>query len=236
VITFYRFGNWCDRTRMEIPGPYPSKNWPKSIDLSTNNFSNHCFVSCFLIIFVLFCKVKLMISYQFNKNKAVNALLFISRRIADDKGRADKYAILKILYFAEKKHLVEYGRLITDDKFAALKFGPVPSNSYDLLDYNSEYFAAIDNKSVNPLTEPNLQVLSKSDIDCLERSISENKNLGFNELKAKSHDKAYHNAFDNSIQWMSIEAIAEQEGADKDILGYIKEHYEILNYAQCVRA
>jgi len=30
---------------------------------------------------------------------------------------------------------------------------------------------------------------------------------------------------------MSIEDIAEQEEADKDILGYIKERYEILNYA-----
>ncbi len=177
-----------------------------------------------------------MISYQFDKNKAISALLFISHRIAGMKGKADKYAVLKILYFAEKKHLVKYGRLITDDKFAALKFGPVPSNSYDLLDYNSEYFEPFDNKSIIPLTEPNLKILSKSDIECLEQSIDENRDLGFNELKEKSHDKAYHIAFDNSIQWMSIEDIAEQEGADKDLLVYIKEHYEILNYAQCVRA
>jgi uncharacterized phage-associated protein len=177
-----------------------------------------------------------MISYQFDKNKAINALLFISRKIADQKGRADKYAILKILYFAEKKHLVEYGRLITDDRFAALKFGPVPSNSYDLLDYNREYFEPVDNKSVIPLSDPNIKKLSRSDIKCLGLAIEENKALGFTELKNKSHDKAYHNAFDNSLQWMSIEDIAEQEGADKDLLGYIKEHYEILSYARCVPA
>lgn len=33
-------------------------------------------------------------------------------------------------------------------------------------------------------------------MDCLESSIVENKDLGFNALKAKSHDKAYHRAFD----------------------------------------
>jgi len=172
-----------------------------------------------------------MVCYQFDKNKAINSLLFISRIIADKNGAAAKYTILKILYFAEKKHLVEYGRLITDDKFAALKFGSVPSNSYDLLDYSNEYFRQADSKNIIPLIEPNLKVLSRSDIECLERSINENKGLGFNELKEKSHDKAYHIAFDNSLQWMSIEDIAEQEGADKDILGYIKEHSEILNYA-----
>lgn len=177
-----------------------------------------------------------MIPYQFDKNKATNALLFISHRIADKNGMADKYATLKVLYFAEKKHLSTYGRLITDDRFAALKFGPVPSNSYDLLDHNSEYFKNTDNKSFTPLAEADLDRLSLSDIECLEKSIEENKGLGFNELKEKSHDKAYHQAFDNSIPWISLEDIAKQEGADDDLLSYIKEHYEILNYAQCARS
>ena len=67
-----------------------------------------------------------MISYQFDKDKAIAALLYIAKEIADVQGMSDKYAALKILYFAEKKHLVEFGRLITNDRFAALKFGPVP--------------------------------------------------------------------------------------------------------------
>ncbi|MDO7742580.1 MAG: Panacea domain-containing protein [Pedobacter sp.] len=172
---------------------------------------------------------------QFDKDKAINALLFIAQGIADSRGLADKYATLKILYFAEKKHLVEYGRLITDDKFAALKFGPVPSNSYDLLEYNNEYFNSVDNKNLKPLILPDLKMLSNSDVECLRSALEENKGLGFNELKIKSHDAAYHKAFDNSIQWLSLEDIAEQEGATKDLIGYIKEHYDILNYSKCVQ-
>ena len=175
-----------------------------------------------------------MISYQFDKEKAINALLFISQNICDDNGHADKYATLKILYFAEKKHLVNYGRLITDDRFAALKFGPVPSNSYDILDYNVDNFSQISNTTVKPIGQLNLKKLSKSDINCLNEAIAENKGLGFTQLKRKSHDQAYHNAFDHSIQWISLEDIAIQEGVDEDILGYIREHYEMQNFAKCL--
>lgn len=175
-----------------------------------------------------------MISYQFDKEKAINALLFISQNICDDKGYADKYATLKILYFAEKKHLANYGRLITDDRFAALKFGPVPSSSYDILDYSAENFTQINKTSVQPVGELNLKKLSKSDINCLNEAIQENKGLSFTALKRKSHDVAYHKAFDNSIQWMSLEDIAVQEGVDGSMLGYIREHYEMQNFTKCL--
>lgn len=174
-----------------------------------------------------------MIPYQFDKDKANTALLYISREISDADGMSDKYAALKILYFAEKKHLVEFGRLITNDRFAALKFGPVPSSSYDLLDYGAS-FTQIDNKKVIPNEEPNLKKLSKSDILCLDESIKENKELTFGELKKKSHDKAYHNAFDNGIQWLSIEDIAIQEGAEPSLVGYIKEYYQAVNLSKCL--
>jgi uncharacterized phage-associated protein len=177
-----------------------------------------------------------MISYQFDKEKAINALLFISQKICDANGYADKYATLKILYFAEKKHLVNYGRLITDDKFAALKFGPVPSSSYDILDNNAENFTQISKAEVKPIGELNLKKLSKSDINCLKESIEENRGLSFTALKRKSHDEAYHKAFDNSFQWISLEDIATQEGVDANILAYIREHYEMQNFAKCLRA
>lgn len=173
-----------------------------------------------------------MISYQFDKDKAIAALLYISKEIADADGVSDKYAALKILYFAEKKHLVEFGRLITNDRFAALKFGPVPSSSYDIMDYGTS-FIQVDNKKVIPNEEANLKKLSKSDILCLDESINENKGLTFGELKQKSHDKAYHKAFDNGIQWLSIEDIAVQEGASPSLIGYIKEYYQAVNFSKC---
>ena len=39
----------------------------------------------------------------------------------------DKLRLAKILYFANQKHIKEYGRTIINDKFIAMRHGPVPS-------------------------------------------------------------------------------------------------------------
>ncbi|TSD63869.1 DUF4065 domain-containing protein [Inquilinus sp. KBS0705] len=179
-----------------------------------------------------------MITYKFDVLKSLNALLFIANKIANN-GVADKYATLKILYFAEKRHLSLYGRLITDDRFAALKYGPVPSNSYDILENNliyGESFQLVSNKKIHPLTSPDLDYLSESDVECLSHAIEENIALDFQSLMEKSHDNAYHEAFDSGLQYMNIESIAIQEGADQNMLGFIKEHYETANLSSWLPA
>lgn len=179
-----------------------------------------------------------MITYKFDTLKSLNALLFIAEKIAKD-GIADKYATLKILYFAEKRHLALYGRLITDDRFAALKYGPVPSNSYDIIENSWIYgdaFELVSNKKIHPNLKADLDYLSESDIECLRHSIEENITLDFQSLMEKSHDIAYHEAFDSGVQYMNIESIAKQEGADQNMLGFIKEHYETANLSSCLPA
>ena len=42
----------------------------------------------------------------------------------------DYIKLFKILYFAQKEHLVKYGRGVIDDTFHALQYGPVPSFIY----------------------------------------------------------------------------------------------------------
>jgi hypothetical protein len=41
--------------------------------------------------------------------------------------------IAKLLYFADKRHLLRYGRPITGDAYVGMKNGPVPSIAYDVL-------------------------------------------------------------------------------------------------------
>ncbi len=55
----------------------------------------------------------IMINTIFDRVKSINSLIFIANKIADKNGVADKYTALKILYFAEVKHLKKYSRLIT---------------------------------------------------------------------------------------------------------------------------
>ena len=59
--------------------------------------------------------------------KIKSALLYILRSFPDG---VDIIKIFKILYFAQQKHLVKYGRPIVRETFYAIEKGPVPSFTY----------------------------------------------------------------------------------------------------------
>jgi len=169
--------------------------------------------------------------FTFDQRKALEVILFISKKIPD------LYHILKILYFADRKHLQEYGRFICGDSYVAMNNGPVPSEVYDMIKhvrgdgtiFKSEYDSLMKEFSINgnniiPLREPNLELLSESDIKCLENSINENQLLTFEQLKSKSHDTAYKSADENDF--ISVENIAKSlEDGDK-LIDYLQNMYK----------
>jgi len=171
-----------------------------------------------------------MSDFNLDKEKSIAALLYIIQKVG---GSLDMYSLLKILYFAESKHLVEYGRPITGDKMVAMNHGPVPSSSYDSVKFNtidSNNFQNEDN-IVTAERAPNLDCLSESDIECLDESIAENGGLNFGKLKSKSHDSAYDwaikNCGKNSI--IPYVEIAKAFGADEAMIEYIKTSSENQN-------
>jgi uncharacterized phage-associated protein len=171
------------------------------------------------------------IEYSIDKNKSISVVLFILKSL----GKIDIHKLFKIIYFADQKHLVKYGRPITGDCYIAMKDGPVPSNIYDFVKivrgesvYHDEQlnskFEVIKHFYLNPLTEPDLTELSKSNIECLEESIKENKGLSYKQLVEKSHDAAYNKADRNNL--ISFEDIAMTAGANDEMLKYITETAE----------
>lgn len=159
-----------------------------------------------------------------DKDAAVNALLYIANNISDSNCFVNKYKLLKILYFAEKKHVSKYGRFITGDTFFAPEHGPVPSFCYDLTKSgNPNLFSVVDAKTLVPLQKPDIDYLSESDIECIDESIKENRNLGFGELKNKSHDSAYNETpLDNKI---NFDSIAKASGVSEQLLDYMNLYY-----------
>ena len=165
---------------------------------------------------------------ELEKTKAV--LLYIVNKL----NNADLLKIFKILYFAEQKHLTTYGNLIISDKYVAMKNGPVPSLVYDLfkeirgdrerIEKNNTFYDAFsvkENSNVIANENANLDYLSTSDIECLNESILENKNLTSKKLSDKSHDYAWDSApLNNEINSIDI-AIAG--GANKEMLKYVSE-------------
>jgi len=81
-------------------------------------------------------------------------------------------------YLADRYHLRKYGRLITNDSYFAMSYGPVPSGVKDIAEasdflgesenkYSSRFVESIENltlKSINPVDD---SVFSESDIEAL---------------------------------------------------------------------
>lgn len=135
---------------------------------------------------------------KFNEEKTLSAILFL----ANQDGRIDLYALLKTLYYADKNHLHEWGRTITGDFYVRMKWGPVPSSSYDMLksvrgsgcwetNLNlKEYFEFIDWTTIKPLKPADTNKLSETDVEALQKSFNERGHKSFPALKLEAHDDA----------------------------------------------
>lgn len=186
-----------------------------------NIVNNHYEKLINLIFFRNFAPMK---GFELNIDKAINALLFIVKELGSD---ANFHKTFKILYFADQKHLVSFGRPVVGDTYVKMQYGPVPSYVRDLIQGNipghSDNFQVYDGKFIKNLSEPNLDYLSETDIDCLKESIAENRNLNFGQLCDKSHDFAWNNA-----TWqIDYEDIFKAVSDDENMLQYIR--INILN-------
>src|SRR5438132_91122 len=64
------------------------------------------------------------IKFEFNLDKLIHAIAFFSQSGIQD---LTKLKVAKLMYFADKAHLLEYGRPILGDVYFCMEFGPVPS-------------------------------------------------------------------------------------------------------------
>lgn len=109
--------------------------------------------------------------------KATQALNFLARK--KDGNVINKMKAIKLIYLADRLHLRKYGRPIVGDTYWAMKLGPVGSKtkkaaelnlSEDTLLYTKKYIKPTDDKkhSLVSIKETDLNVFSKTDIECLE--------------------------------------------------------------------
>lgn len=152
----------------------------------------------------------------------------------------DYFHLFKILYFADREHYAVYGRRLVNDTFCALKNGPVPSFLYDAIkvlyggtageelqiissalsvaDSDYKYF-------INAVEDPDMDELSVSDVEMLDKSISENLTLSFDTLSLKSHDVAWREAWEKTPNSPIVPILmARAAGASDATIEYIKEN------------
>lgn len=153
-----------------------------------------------------------MMHPKFNPQKALEVLLYVAHQCSN------MYKALKVVYFADKMHLAQYGRLIAGDSYVAMSHGPVPSGLYDLVkvvrgdgafavDVPLKEAFTMHGNEIVPLRPPNLDVLSESDQEVLAEAICKFGHKSFSELKKLSHDDAFKAADDNDF--ISMEALVK---------------------------
>lgn len=147
-----------------------------------------------------------MTRFTVSWDKAVEAIDFIASR----KPGVTQYYIGKILFFADREHLLDYGRPITGDRYVAMEHGPVPSAIRDILKADSDAPDEILNNLHDRVVieqdgnrqkvfskGPNTHTkLSGSDKEYLAAAVDQYGSMSFAELKRISHeDLAYTDAW-----------------------------------------
>jgi uncharacterized phage-associated protein len=161
--------------------------------------------------------------FEFQPEKSLAVASYLASRTGET-----MHAILKMVYVADRFHLERYGRPITGDRFTAMKEGACPSRIYDSMKVlrgeqstnylpNSEKYLDVDATTydVSVKDMPSLDVLSASDIECLDEAISILKRLGRWEIHKMAHDAAWQKTSRNAT--MDILTIARSL-KDGDIL------------------
>lgn len=167
---------------------------------------------------------------QFDKEKSLNALLYVANRVQ----RKDFHKIFKIIYFADRQHLADWGRPITGDTYIAMEAGPVPSRLYDMLkivrgdsylpdmEGLSKYFQVENWMYVRPLQDADLNKLSANEQEAMSKAIEKYAALSYDEIKEKSHDVAWRStARDFLISWDNI---AREAGLDEVEVACLRDY------------
>jgi len=146
------------------------------------------------------------------------------------------YNVLKILYFADREHLLNYNGLMIFDKYIKKERGPVPNLCYDILkfvqdtNYEKKFAESIKKEievrsddTIKNITEPNLYYLAKTSIKCLDKAIEEYKDYKDDQLEIKSHDKIYESVnFNEEITVFDMAKFLDESG---ELTEYLQETF-----------
>lgn len=141
--------------------------------------------------------------FKFQSEKLVNALRFFAAGGVTD---LTKLKAVKLLYLADRAHLLEHGRPIIGDRYIAMDLGPVPESSYQLLgaliapdevstdeahDALIQSFAVDRDRrypTLQSLQPPDMDVFSDSEEDALRQTLEEYGSKSASKLVDITHE------------------------------------------------
>jgi hypothetical protein len=113
--------------------------------------------------------------------KTVQVLNWLARR---NGGRIGRLRAMKLVFFADRYHLRKYGRMVTEDEYWAMRYGPVPSTTKEVAgmsfadgDSDEARYAAQFLAVESPNGKP--QVVSREEVDSAALSETDVEALAF---------------------------------------------------------
>lgn len=199
------------------------------------------------------------LQFDFSLDTMIEALAYLASKGLPD---LTKLKAVKLLYFADRYHLLKYGRPIIGDSYSCMPFGPVPSESLNIIngvlagadevsDPVRERFTARLEFRKRPFQKhprltakvsPNLDRLSMSEIEALDATVAEYGRKSANELVTLSHGHAAWRIADEqraegSSVPMPYELFFEDAGDDeKKVLAVAEAEQEDRDFANGLRA
>jgi hypothetical protein len=169
------------------------------------------------------------IEFQVNKQKVIEALVYLAIR----RPRIDIFHVCKVFFYADLDHLLHYGRPILGDKYVAMDDGPVPSFALNVAKRQMPFAGAdwieefekrlrVDDSDgyvrLIPCSEPNEDLFSRTDFECLDRAIDRFADMPFLRLWKKVHDEPAYKAVYRSgtSTLMPVESLIPQDTPHRD--------------------
>lgn len=167
---------------------------------------------------------------QFRQEKATQAA---ARLLKKRGGRMSYMKLLKLLYLADRKALVEHSRPITYDRYVSMDHGPVLSQTYNLMvseespnapSYWRQYISGPDNYEVRLLVEePPASELSPAQLEVLDSVYNEFGKLGRWDLVDFTHHLPEWRHPHGSSVPISVHDVLRAAGLDYDDISGVDE-------------
>lgn len=164
---------------------------------------------------------------------------------AQDLPELTKGKLCKLIFLADRSHVLRYGRPITGDVMTAMKHGPVPSYTKNVLDRFESGIADSETESLGRyfrldrdyqypryafVSMADLSTLSKSDLKVLKEVVRDHGKKSFTELRALTHEfSAWKEAWETRTtgsNTMLYENLFAEEDASDAISGAMEEMIE----------
>lgn len=168
---------------------------------------------------------------SFNVAKVLEAIVLVASKVPEP----TLHKISKMFYFADKLHLERYGCMLSEDAYHAMEYGPVPSHIYNIMKFAGgaenlpgiDKFPAIrdamtlkaDRRTVSVSRDPNFDLLSESEVECLIDAIAAHGHKSFGRLSDETHDSAWKSVAENDV--IPLKEIVNTLPNGTEVAGYL---------------